>query len=139
MTPIDVEQWLTDRASPVLSALGGSLDRGGIDGEDLGWVEGTFVPATSAGGLDGAVLAVALGAAMIAAVDVVEMPARPSASISAMTIEIARDPHSGESLSLRGEVVSLTRSGASAEATVLDATGALVARSRATLSRAPRA
>ncbi len=134
MTATDVDQWLAARVPRVLRALGGSLERGGIDGEVLGWVEGTLVPEDSAG----VVLGVALGAAMVAAVDVVEMSARPSASLSAMTIEIARDPRRGETLSLRGEVVSLTRTRASAEAVLLDAAGVVVARSTATLSRPPR-
>ena len=134
MTASDVDQWLAARVPRVLRALGGSLERGGIDGEVLGWVEGTLVPEDSAG----VVLGVALGAAMVAAVDVVEMSARPSASLSAMTIEIARDPRRGETLSLRGEVVSLTRTRASAEAVLLDAAGVVVARSTATLSRPPR-
>ena len=134
MTATDVDQWLADRVPRVLRALGGSLERGGIDGEVLGWVEGTLVPEDSTG----VVLGVALGAAMVAAVDVVEMSARPSASLSAMTIEIARDPRRGETLSLRGEVVSLTRTRASAEAVLLDAAGVVVARSTATLSRPPR-
>lgn len=139
MKPSDVDQWLVGATPSVLGVLGGSFDRAGIDGEDLGWVEGTFVPVALAGGMDGVVrggvVSVVFGAVMIGAVEVVELSARPSASITAMTVDIARDPRCGQTLYFRGEVEMLTRNGASAGATLHDAEGALVAHATATLAR----
>ncbi len=132
MIPVGVDRWLAERTPPVVAALGVTFARGGVDGEDLGWVEGGFAPDLAAGGPDGVVsggvLAVVLGAAMALAVDVVDMAPGPSSSITALTIAIERDARCGEVLELRGEVEGLTRVGGSAQATVTDATGALVAR-----------
>ncbi|MHB8333902.1 MAG: hypothetical protein ACYDEH_03225 [Acidimicrobiales bacterium] len=139
MTPTRVDQWLGDHTPPVVTALGGSLTRCGVDGEDLGWVDGSFTPTALAGGLDGTVpggvLAVVLGAAMVMAVDVVAMADRPSAGVITMALEVARDPRCAEPLSLRGEVEALQRSTGSAGATLVDRDGALVAQATATLSR----
>ena len=139
MIPVGVDRWLAERTPSVAAALGVSFARGGVDGEDLGWVEGAFVPDVATGGPDGVVsggvLALALGAAMELAVDVVDMAPGPSSSITALTIAIERDALCGEVLELRGEVEGLTRVGGSAQATVTDATGALVARAAATLAR----
>ena len=132
------EQWLVDHTPAVVAELGGSFTRCGVDGEDLGWVDGTFTPTTLAG-LDGivpgGVLAVVLGAAMTVAVDVVAMADESSATVTAMTVAVARSPRCAEPLTLRGEVTALERIGSSAEATLADADGVLVARATATLSR----
>lgn len=134
-----VDQWLADRTPPVVAALGASFTRCGVDGEDLGWVDGTFTPAALAGGpggiVPGGVLAVVLGAAMTVAVDVVAMADGSSATVTAMTVTVARSPRCDEALTLRGEVASLQRSGGSAEALLADANGVLVARATAALSR----
>ena len=139
MIPVGVDRWLAERTPPVATALGVSFARGGVDGEDLGWVEGVVVPDAAAGGPDGVVsggvLAVVLGAAMELAVDVVDMAPGPSSSITALTVAIEREARCGEVLELRGEVDGLTRVGGTALATLCDASGALVARAAATLSR----
>ncbi len=133
------EQWLVEHTPAVVAALGGSFTRCGVDGEDLGWVDGTFTPAALAGEPDrivpGGVLAVVLGAAMTVAVDVVAMADGSSATVTAMTVAVTRSPRCAEALTLRGEVAALHRTGGSAEATLVDADGALVARATATLSR----
>ncbi|MDE2281771.1 MAG: hypothetical protein KGJ92_03240 [Actinomycetales bacterium] len=140
MIPVGVDQWLAERTPPVAVALGVTFARGGVDGEDLGWVEGAFVPEAVSGGPGGVVsagvLAVALGAAMVLAVDVVAMGSGPASTITALTLEIDRDPRCDETLVVRGEVEGLTRVGGSARASVSDASGAAIARAAATLARA---
>ena len=134
-----VDEWLADHTPAVVVALGGLFTRCGVDGEDLGWVDGTFTPAALAGDPDGivpgGVLAVVLGAAMTVAVDVVAMADGASATVAALTMAVTRSPRCAEALTLRGEVAALHRTGGSAEATLVDADGALVARATATLSR----
>ena len=134
-----VDQWLVDHTPPVVATLGGLFTRCGVDGEDLGWVDGTFTPTALAGGPDGTVpgevLGVVLGAAMTVAVDVVAMADESSATVTALTVAVTRSPRCAEALTLRGEVAAFRRTGASAEAMLVDADGALVARATATLSR----
>ena len=134
-----VDEWLADHTPAVVVALGGLFTRCGVDGEDLGWVDGTFTPAALAGDPDGivpgGVLAVVLGAAMTVAVDVVAMADGASATVAALTMAVTRSPRCAEALTLRGEVAALQRTGGSAEASLTDGDGVLVARATATLSR----
>ena len=134
-----VDEWLADHTPAVVVALGGLLTSCGVDGEDLGWVDGTFIPAALAGDSDGivpgGVLAVVLGAAMTVAVDVVAMADGASATVAAMTMVVTRSPRCAEALTLRGEVAALQRTSGSAEASLTDGDGVLVARATATLSR----
>ena len=134
-----VDEWLADHTPTVVVALGGLFTRCGVDGEDLGWVDGTFTPAALAGDPDGivpgGVLAVVLGTAMTVAVDVVAMADGASATVAALTMAVTRSPRCAEALTLRGEVAALQRTGGSAEASLVDGDGVLVARATATLSR----
>ena len=134
-----VDEWLADHTPAVVVALGGLFTSCGVDGEDLGWVDGTFIPAALAGDSDGivpgGVLAVVLGTAMTVAVDVVAMADGASATVAAMTMVVTRSPRCAEALTLRGEVAALQRTSGSAEASLADAEGVLVARATATLSR----
>ena len=134
-----VDEWLADHTPAVVVALGGLFTRCGVDGEDLGWVDGTFTPAALAGDPDGivpgGVLAVVLGTAMTVAVDVVAMADGASATVAALTMAVTRSPRCAEALTLRGEVAALQRTGGSAEASLTDGDGVLVARATATLSR----
>ena len=43
-----MDRWLGDGGMPLIATVGGSFDAYGVDGEDLGWVEGTFEPSALA-------------------------------------------------------------------------------------------
>ena len=43
-TAKDMDRWLGDGGMPVIELVGGAFTAYGVDGEDLGWVEGAFVP-----------------------------------------------------------------------------------------------
>jgi hypothetical protein len=40
----DMDRWLGDGGMELIGTVGGSFDDYGVDGEDLGWVTGSFVP-----------------------------------------------------------------------------------------------
>ena len=40
----DMDRWLGDGGMPIIDLVGGVFTAYGVDGEDLGWVGGTFTP-----------------------------------------------------------------------------------------------
>ena len=40
----DMDRWLGDGGMPIIGLVGGAFTAYGVDGEDLGWVAGTFTP-----------------------------------------------------------------------------------------------
>ena len=48
-TPKNMDRWLGDGGMALLGEVGASFERYGVDGEDLGWVEGSFSPRELAG------------------------------------------------------------------------------------------
>ena len=39
-----MDRWLGDGGMPIIAVVGGAFAAYGVDGEDLGWVTGTFTP-----------------------------------------------------------------------------------------------
>ena len=39
-----MDRWLGDGGMAIIGAIGGTFERYGVDGEDLGWVTGSFTP-----------------------------------------------------------------------------------------------
>jgi uncharacterized protein (TIGR00369 family) len=120
----------------IIGAVGGSFDAYGIDGEDLGWVSGTFTPLDLAcnphGSVQAGVHSVLLDAAMNFAINAaLGGKDRTNATIE-MTTELMRPALRGESYTVRGDVVRLTRQIAYAEATVSNVEGKLVSRATGT-------
>lgn len=131
-----MDRWLGDGGMAIIAAIGGSLERYGVDGEDLGWVEGTFDPAALACNPHGAVQAgvhsVLLDAAMNFAVNAALTGRDRTNSTIEMTTELLRLASSGSTYRLRGEVVRLTRQIAYAEATLVNGEDKLVSRASGT-------
>lgn len=131
-----MDRWLGDGGMPLIAAVGGSFDTYGVDGEELGWVEGTFEPSALAcnprGVVQAGVHALLLDAAMHFAVNAaLEGGDRARATLELKT-ETMRPATQGEAYRLRGEVVRLARQVAYAEAWVRDDGGAVVSRSTGT-------
>lgn len=132
----DMDRWLGDGGMVLIGTVGGSFDAYGVDGEDLGWVDGSFTPAEPAcnphgivqAGVHGLLLDAAMNFAINAALP---GKARTRATLE-MKIETMRPAVLGDSYRLRGEVVRLARQVAYAEATVTDGDGQLVSRSTGT-------
>ncbi|OYV60941.1 MAG: hypothetical protein B7Z69_02470 [Actinobacteria bacterium 21-73-9] len=53
----DMDRWLGDGGMELVGRLGATLERYGVDGEDLGWVEGRLEPTALAANPHGAVQA----------------------------------------------------------------------------------
>ncbi|MGH9082698.1 MAG: PaaI family thioesterase [Acidimicrobiales bacterium] len=132
----DMARWLGDGGMPIIGAVGGSLDRYGVDGEDLGWVEGVFAPEPLAcnphGVVQAGVHSVLLDACMNFAVNAA-LPARDrTRGTLELKTETMRPVVLGQHYGLRGEVVRMARQVAYAEGTVRDGDGRLMSRATGT-------
>lgn len=117
-------RWLGDGGMPIIAQIGGSLDEYGVDGEDLGWVTGTFTPTdlacnphgTAQAGVQGVLLDAALNFAINAA-----LPGRDRTRATIeMKTELMRPLSKGQTYQVRGEVVRMGRQVAYAEASIRD-------------------
>jgi uncharacterized protein (TIGR00369 family) len=130
-----MDRWLGDGGMAIIGAIGGSFTAYGVDGEDLGWVDGEFVPTELAcnphGFVQAGVQAVLLDAAINFAVNAaLRGKDRTRATIEIKT-ELMRPAVKGESYRIRGDVVRLGRQIAYGESTLINAEGALVSRATA--------
>lgn len=131
-----MDRWLGDSGMTLLAEVGASFERYGVDGEDLGWSEGTFIPRDLAGNPHGSVQAgvhaLLLDAAMSFAINAaLRGRARTEATIE-ITTELLRPALVNERYVLRGDVVRLTRQIAHAEATLSSTDSKLVSRATGT-------
>jgi uncharacterized protein (TIGR00369 family) len=131
-----MDRWLGDGGMPLIGTVGGSFTGYGVDGEDLGWVDGAFVPAAVAANPHGVVQAGVHGLLLDAAMNFAINAALPGRDRTRATLEMKvetmRPALVGESYRLRGEVVRLARQVAYAEGSVLDGGDQLVSRSTGT-------
>lgn len=131
-----MDRWLGDGGMAIIGALGASLTAYGVDGEDLGWVEGEFSPTALAANPHGAVQAgvhaVLLDAAMNFAINAALTGGDRTAATVELSTQLVRAARVGERYALRGEVVRLARDVAHAEATLSGAGGDVVSRGAGT-------
>jgi len=136
VTRRDMDRWLGDSGMPIIAAVGASLSSYGVDGEDLGWVEGAFEPAALAanphGTVQAGVHAVLLDAAMNFAINAALTGRDRTAATIELSTELLRPASTGTRYRLRGEVVALARQVAHAEASVTDEAGELISRASGT-------
>jgi uncharacterized protein (TIGR00369 family) len=131
-----MDRWLGDGGMALLAAVGGTFESYGVDGEDLGWAEGSFVAlelcANPHGVVQAGVHAVLLDAAMNFAINAALRGRERTEATIELTTELLRPAPVGESYALRGEVVRLTRQIAYAEATLVNGESKLVSRATGT-------
>jgi uncharacterized protein (TIGR00369 family) len=131
-----MDQWLGDGGMELIGTVGASFDDYGVDGEDLGWVSGTFVPDRKACNPHGVVQAgvhgLLLDAAMNFAINAALADRDRTRATLEMKVETMRPALAGEPYRLRGEVVRMARQVAYAEATVTDGKDQMVSRSTGT-------
>jgi uncharacterized protein (TIGR00369 family) len=132
----NMDRWLGDGGMALIGQLGGSFESYGVDGEDLGWVEGSFHPTELAlnphGVVQAGVHAVLLDAAVSFAINAAMTGKDRSKATIELKIETMRPAKAGERYRLRGEVARLARQVAFGEGTLLDEDGRLVSRATAT-------
>ena len=137
-----MDRWLGDGGMELVGRLGAALERYGVDGEDLGWVEGRFEPTALAANPHGAVQAgvhaVVLDALMNFAINAALPEGDRTQGTIEMTTELLRPAVAGGTYALRGDVVRLARQVAHAEAVVTEPSGEVVSRASGTFLLARR-
>jgi acyl-coenzyme A thioesterase PaaI-like protein len=131
-----MDRWLGDGGMPLLAAVGASFDRYGVEGEDLGWVEGSFVPEQLAcnphGTVQAGVHSLLLDACMNFAINAALGGRDRTRGTLELKTETMRPASLGARYALRGEVVRMARQVAYGEATCRDGEGQLVSRATGT-------
>lgn len=131
-----MDRWLGDGGMEVIGLVGAAFVEYGVDGEDLGWVGGSWTPTTLAcnphGTAQAGIHSLVLDAAMNFAINAALAGRDRTRGTLEMKTETMRPAHKGESYRLRGEVVRMARQIAYAEATVRDGDDRLVSRATGT-------
>ncbi len=131
-----MDRWLGDGGMSLIGAVGAVFESYGVDGEDLGWVNGSLVPSELAcnphGTVQAGVHALLLDAAMNFAINAALRGRDRTQGTIEMSTELLRPALRGETYAFRGEVVRLTRQIGFGEASVTNSEGKLVSRSTAT-------
>src|SRR5665213_1450714 len=132
----DMGRWLGDGGMPIIALVGGAFTAYGVDGEDLGWVAGTFVPEELAcnphGITQAGIHSLLLDASMNFAINAALSGRDRTRGTLEMKTETMRPALRGTPYVLRGEVARLAKQVAFAEATVRDHEGGLVSRATGT-------
>ena len=125
-----------DGGMALIGAVGGAFETYGVDGEDLGWVCGSFLPGELAcnphGSVQAGVHALLLDASMNFAINAALTGRDRTQATIEMTTELLRPAMLGEHYAVRGDVVRLTRQIAYAQATLTSGDGKLISRSTGT-------
>jgi uncharacterized protein (TIGR00369 family) len=132
----DMDRWLGDGGMPIIAMVGAALTGYGVDGEDLGWVEGTFSPTDLAcnphGVTQAGIHSLLLDACMNFAINAALPRGARTRGTLEMKTECMRPALKGHEFVLRGEVVRLAKQVAYGEATMRDAERTLVSRATGT-------
>ncbi len=124
-TAKNMDRWLGDGGMPIIELVGGAFTGYGVDGEDLGWVAGTFTPTDLGCNPHGVVQAgihsLLLDAAMNFAINAALPGKARTRGTLEMKTECMRPALKGEPYVLRGEVVRMAKQMAYGEATMRDA------------------
>jgi uncharacterized protein (TIGR00369 family) len=134
--PKNMDRWLGDGGMAIVAALGAAFEAYGVDGEDLGWASGSFVPSELAcnphGSVQAGVHGVVLDAVMNFAINAALVGRDRTEATIEMTSELLRPAMRDGHYLVRGEVVRLTRQIAYAEASITNDDAQLVSRATAT-------
>jgi uncharacterized protein (TIGR00369 family) len=132
----NMDRWLGDGGMAIIANIGGSFETYGVDGEDLGWVEGSFTPSDLACNPHGIVQAGVHSLLLDAAVNFAINAAMPGKARTKATLELKtetmRPAMKGEHYTMRGDVVRMTRQVAFGEGVIRNEEGELVSRATAT-------
>ena len=121
-------------ATSLVAALGLAVDARGVDGEDLGWVEGYFSPRVGgdvAPGVPVGVLSLVLSTLMELAIVAALPEGARVGTARTLTTSSEGLVSASERYAVRAEVVALSPRGATVEASVTDEGGRVRARAEA--------
>ena len=132
----DMDRWLGNGGMEVIGLVGAAFEDYGVDGEDLGWAAGSWIPTALAcnphGTAQAGIHSLVLDALMNFAINAA-LPGRDrTRGTLEMKTETMRPASKGMTYRLRGEVVRMARQIAYAEATVRDAEDQIVSRATGT-------
>src|SRR5579872_5250242 len=131
-----MDRWLGDGGMEVIGLVGAAFEDYGVDGEDLGWVAGSWTPTVLAcnphGTAQAGIHSLVLDAAMNFAINAALAGRDRTRGTLEMKTETMRPAKQGDTLRLRGEVVRMARQVAYGEGTVRDGDGRLVSRATGT-------
>ena len=131
-----MDRWLGDGGMPIIALVGGAFTTYGVDGEDLGWVAGTFTPEELAcnphGITQAGIHSLLLDASMNFAINAALVRRDRTRGTLEMKTETMRPALLGTPYVLRGEVVRMAKQVAFGEATVRDHEGGLISRATGT-------
>ena len=131
-----MDRWLGDGGMPVIEVLGAEFESYGVDGEDLGWVRGSFNPTQLAcnphGAVQAGVQAVLLDAALNFAINAALRGRDRTKATIEMKTELMRPVVMGARYVLRGDVVRLARQVAYGEGSLTNEDGQLLSRATGT-------
>jgi len=132
----DMDRWLGDGGMEVIGLVGASFTSYGVDGEDLGWVEGTWVPTELAcnphGTVQAGIHSLVLDAAMNFAINAALAGRDRTRGTLEIKTETMRPAHKASTCAVRGEVVRMARQVAYGHATVRDGGQLLLSRATGT-------
>ena len=132
----DMDRWLGDGGMPIIGVVGGAFTEYGVDGEDLGWVAGTFSPEELAcnphGITQAGIHSLLLDACMNFAINAALSGRDRTKATLEMKTETMRPAVRGTSYVLRGEVVRMAKQVAYGEASVRETDGSVVSRATGT-------
>src|ERR1700722_4525296 len=132
----DMDRWLGDGGMPIIGVVGGAFTTYGVDGEDLGWVAGTFTPepmaCTPHGVTQAGIHALLLDACMNFAINAALSGRDRTRGTLEMKVETMRPALQGVPYDLRGEVVCMAKQVPYGEASVRDAPGVIMSRATGT-------
>jgi uncharacterized protein (TIGR00369 family) len=132
----DMDRWLGDGGMPIIELVGGAFTDYGVDGGDLGWVNGTFSPADLAcnphGVTQAGIHSLLLDACMNFAINAALPDGARTRGTLEMKTECMRPAMKGNEFALRGEVVRLAKQVAYGEASMRDHEGTLISRATGT-------
>ncbi len=89
----DMDRWLGDGGMPIIELVGGAFTGYGVDGEDLGWVAGTFSPTDLACNPHGVVQAGIHSLLLDAAMNFAINAALPGKARTRGTLEMKTETH----------------------------------------------
>ncbi len=132
----DMDRWLGDGGMAIIGAVGGAFTDYGVDGEDLGWVAGTFSPQDLAcnphGVTQAGVHSLLLDGCMNFAINAALSGRDRTRATLELKTETMRPATKGTPYALRGDVVRMARQVAYGEASVRDREGGIVSRATGT-------